>query len=190
MAKSYGKTYFFSSQIQKMKFPQLKQYVESGDISEKRLREYYTEARRKAMGRKKRVSASGIVEEFGNDEREYFMRTKNITTTSQLLHEIVDVNRYLNSKRSTITGLRQQRQNTIDMASELGFDIDEDNYRDFIKFMQWFKASEYSKAYDSDSQTVLSVFNESRADPASWQQAFETFQSVESENEAAPVRRY
>lgn len=167
-------SYISNTQISKMSYNQLGKALTSGQLTEKRLRSAYSELRKTAMQRNRRVSAENVRQQFGN-ESETFLTNRNITTTSQLLHELADVGKFLNAKRSTITGLKQQRKNVIDSAEHLGFDVDAENYVDFVKFMKWFKASEYSKQYDSNSVEVSEVFNSERANPASWKRAFELF---------------
>ena len=69
-----------------------------------------------------------------------------------------------------------------------GFRVTNKTYLDFIKFMKWFKASEFAKKYDSDSPVVSNVFNSEKASPEDWREAFEKFS--EYVNEPAPVRQY
>ena len=77
--------YIYNEDIQKMTYNQLAKALVSGELSEKRLRSYYTDARRKATDRNRRVQAS----EFGQiAEPQRFMTLKNLPTQSALLHEI------------------------------------------------------------------------------------------------------
>lgn len=149
--------YITNKQIQAMSYNQLAQAITSGALTEKRLRSYYTDARRTAQQRSARVQAS----EFGEiTEKEFFRKLRNLPTTRDLLHEVADVNKYLSADRSTITGQKKIRQRYIETAERHGFDIDEGSYNDWVKFIKWFKASEFALSYDSDSEEVLEVFNE------------------------------
>lgn len=165
------------TQVSKMSYNQLTKALSSGEVTEKYLRSAYSALRAKATRREKSVSRAKVVNEFGNTDREYFRKSANLPTTSELLHELVDVNKFLGSKRSTITGLKQQRENTINAAEKMGFDVDRDNYKDFVDFMKWFKSSEYAKLYDSDSEEVAEVFNSTVATAKDWKKAFKAYQN-------------
>lgn len=171
-----------------MSYTQLTRLVDSGRVSVKELKSAYTQLRTAAKSRERTVSKEDVQQQFGNFESNNFRQLKNLVTTSELLHELADVGRFLRSDRSTITGLKEQRENLIDTMSSQGFDIDESNYRDFIEFMKWFKASEFSKLYDSDSEEVSEVFNSGAASPSDWK---ELFREISSRGAAAPaVRQY
>lgn len=163
--------YISNRQIQNMSYNQLAQAVTSGALTEKRIRSYYTDARRLALQRSARVQAS----EFGEiTEKEYFRKLRNLPTTRDLLHEVADVNKYLTSDRSTITGQKKIRERYIETAERHGFNIDDSSYNDWVKFIQWFKASEFALSYDSDSEEVLEVFNEGSS-INEWRELFTQF---------------
>ena len=164
-------SYISNKQLQKLSFNQLVKLVDAGQLTEKRLRSYYTEARKLATGRERRRQAS----EFGDIlDKEVFRKQKSLITTSDLLHEIADVNKFLNKKTSTVTGLKEQREQTIETLSQHGIDIDEDQYNDWIMFMKWFKNSKYSIIFDSDSEEVAEVF-EQGSNSSDWKALFEQF---------------
>ena len=167
-------SYITNTQISKMSYNQLGKALTSGQLTEKRLRSAYSELRKTAMQRNRRVSAENVRQQFGN-KSETFLTNRNIVTTSQLLHELADVGKFLNAPRSTITGLKEQRQKVINNANALGFDVDVANYLDFIRFMEWFKSSMYSKQYDSNSNATADVFNSTHASRDDWERAFREF---------------
>lgn len=163
--------YIYNEDIQKMTFNQLAKALVSGELTEKRLRSYYTDARRKATDRNRRVQKS----EFGQiAEPQRFMSLKNLPTQSALLHEIADVNRYLSSKRSTISGQRAMMDKYIETAQRHNMNVDGDNYFKWIDFLKWFKESAYFLAYDSDSEQVEDVFEEGSG-PADWERLFAAY---------------
>ncbi len=169
------------AEIAAMTYNQLGKAVTSGKLTEKRLRSYYTDARRKAVDRLRRVSSEKVMQEFGNEPDEHFTKLRNLKTTADLLHEVADVNRFLKSKASTITGLKEQRQNIIDSANEMGFDVNTDNYAEFYNFMKWFKKSEFAIAYDSDSEEVMEVFNAAEsASPEEWTRLFNEYKRMQN----------
>lgn len=161
-------------QISKMTYTELGKALTKGTLTEKWLKSYYATARRKAMSRTKRVSKTN---EFGPVEEQYFMKVRNLPTTSPLLHEIADVNRYLKSATSTITGLRERKQNQLQTLHEHKFTfVTSRNYSDWIAFMQWFESSEYSAFYDSNDTEVEDVFVSAKvATPKEWERLFMSF---------------
>lgn len=162
------------SQIQKMSYQELGKALTSGRISEKRLRSAYSELRSVAMKREKTLSKRGA--EFGVEKEQSFMKLKNITSTSNLLKELADVNRFLNKSTSTITGLKEQREKVIGRAQEAGVDVNYKNYADWLRFLKWFKESQYSLIYDSDSEAVAEAFNNADGmSAADWEQAMMEF---------------
>ena len=160
--------------ISRMSYTELAKAVSKGTITEKWLKSYYSSARRKAMSRTARVSKTS---EFGPVEKQYFMKTSNLTTTSALLHEVADVNRYLSSSSSTIKGLRQRREKQLASLQRHGFDfVDESNYGDWVQFMQWFQSSEFAAYYDSNDDEVAEAFDAAEsATPAEWSAIFKSF---------------
>lgn len=166
--------YISNKQIQGMSYNQIGAALVKGTLTEARLRDYYAGARRTAMSRAGRVSKTT---EFGDIEKPTFMKTKNLPTTQALVREIADVNRYLTSKRSTITGLKQERASRLASLEKHGFDfVNESNYGDFINFMAWFKNSEFAKYYDSNDDEVAEVFEAAEsATPEEWSELFEEF---------------
>lgn len=176
------------NEIAKLSLPGLQQALAKGAVTESDLRGAYKTLRHRAQQRERSTHVESVVKEFGNTERTYFTKPSNLVTQSKLLHELADVNRYLKSKASTITGLKQTRKNVINAAEKQGFDVDKGNYRQFVEFMKWFHASEYAKKYDSDSEEVAEVFNSEKATRGSWQKAFKAFEG--SGNGYSPVRQY
>ena len=167
-----------NAQIAQMSYNELGQKLISGELNEKRLRNYYSGARQTAISRSKRIEKS----EFGVfDKKPTFMKLKNLPTTQALLHEISDVNKYLKTERSTITGQKHTRDVLIGVAAKMGFDIDYENYPKFRQFMDWFKHSEFAKLYDSDAPELPEAF-EQGASPADWQKLFEAYKERDRKN--------
>ena len=172
--------YVRDSQIASMSYNELVKALTSGAVTVERLKSYYVDARRKAMSRDR--SRQKVGDQFGGLDKQYFTKVKNLTSTSSLLHEISDVNRFLGSKKSTITGLKQIRENTINRAESLGFDLNYDNYSDWVRFMNWFKSSEFAKAFDSSSEELAEAFNNAdSATPKDWSKALEEFTRREND---------
>lgn len=141
-----------------LSYNQLGAQLAKGIISEKDLRRYYNESRRIANARIKSVSGSSLP--WTSGEQEFFGRSANLVTTQQLVAAVADINRFLTSKRSTISGRKIVMKSTIEKLQDRGIDVDESNYLKWVEFIQWFQASEYAAKYDSDSEEVGEVFEQ------------------------------
>ena len=178
--------------IQSLTYNELGEAVSAGKYSVKDLRKAYTQMRDIAVKRLKRLETEKNVQQFGRpnlyvNNGEYFRKTKNLIGESELLKEIADVSKFLTSKKSTISGLKEAREKTIETMREAGLEIEPSDYVDFMKFMKWFHASEYAKKYDSDSSIVAEVFNNEKSNPSEWRKLFESYRGYSA---AAPVRQY
>lgn len=182
--------------IQSLSYNELGKGITSGEFSIKELRQAYSQMRDVAVKRVKRITLEKNIKQFGKpnlykygNDGDYFRKTKNIITTNELLREIADVSSFLKSKRSTITGLRETRNSLIERMSEAGFKVDNSEYLKLVKFLKWFKASEFSKIFDSDHPVTAQVWNMEKASEEDWRKAFEEFARIQ-EQESAPVRKY
>lgn len=173
--------------IQSMSYTELGKAVTSGEFSARTLRQAYSQMRSIAVKRYERLNSEKNIKQFGKPEQEYFRATKNIVSTGELVRELKDLSRFLTNKGSTISGLRERRDYMVNQLNESGWNIDKSDYPDLVNFMKWFKASEFSKQYDSDSEVVGQVFNSERANPADWRRAFNELKST---SKTAPYRQY
>lgn len=163
-----------------MSYKQLGSALASGKVTVSRLKDYYTSARKKATSRQYGVQKRNKGQ-FGEISEETFTKLKNITTDDQLLREIHDVNKYLRSAKSTITGLKKQRATLEECFSD--FDINDDNYPDFIEFLRWFEKSEFVNVLDSDQPELAEAFEMAEAPtPEEWQRALEEITARRGEN--------
>lgn len=153
-----------------MRYNELVKVVDTGEVSIKQLREYYSRSRKQVMDRRRTFSKSEFAEERKIDKP---MSLKNIVTSQQLVQEIHDVNKILRSKSGTVGGYRKQRAKTIEALNAKGIDVDWNTYGDWITFNKWFHASKWDTVFDSTSEEVNDVFAEEPAGPAEvWNQLF------------------
>lgn len=190
MAKGLSKKEL--SKIQRMSYNQLGQAIADNKLDLPTLRKAYTQMRDIAQKRIKRMSE--VTEEFGKPELHtysgdtpYFRKLKNITTTSELIREISDVSKFTRTKKTTITGMRKERDYLVDKFQDAGFDVDESDYIKLKEFLQWFYSSGASLKYPSDSEETAELFNQgsTRADWERLLNAYEKAYSVDS-----PSKRY
>ena len=166
--------YISNARIKKMTYNEIGKALTRGELTEKRLRDYYTSARKTALSRNKRTTKT---EEFGPIEEQNFLKLRSLPTVSALVHEIADVNRYLNSVTSTIGGLRQRMEKQLETLARHGFDfVNRSNYGDWVRFLQWFQSSEYAAEYDSNDDIVQEAFEAAEtASPEEWEKLFKSF---------------
>ena len=132
-------------------YNQIGALLTSGRVSEADLRRYYSNARQIALKRIKAAESADL--EFWNPPE--FRRIKNLVTTSDLLHEIADVNRFL--KAPTTVGARRadiaEKVKTMHERNMFLF-VNEANYSTFARFMDWARATSRLTTYSSESDEI------------------------------------
>lgn len=106
------------------------------DMGEREFRKIYTEQRDMAQKRLKRLRNS----EFSNTEfvQNYddFPKLSDIHTSRDLIFQMSELNRFLGSPRSSITGQNEIRKRTVETLQQRGYDVDNSNYNDFQFLIQ------------------------------------------------------
>lgn len=149
--------------ISGMSYYQLQGALKSGEFSIEEMRQAYSTLRERARGRSRTVTSAKNRGLYDVETPPKFATAKQLKNPSDLLRELHDVNRYLGSYRSTVKGLEKHKQDTIAGAQKWGIDVNNDNYKEYLNFMNWFRSSEYSVKYDSGSTAVKNAFNNQRA---------------------------
>lgn len=178
--------------IQSMNYNQLGKAVIDGEYTIDELKKAYTQMRDIAVKRSKRLGSEKVTKEFGSQKMysqdgEYFRKIKYMSSTQELIREIADVSKFLKSKKSTISGLKESRKNLLDSLNRMGFNVSQSDYINLVKFLKWFKSSEFAMKYDSDSPVVAEVFNEEKSNPEQWRKLLEEYSKYE---QGTPVRQY
>ena len=156
--------------LRAMPYPEMLAKFKKGTLTQSLLKSYYSSARKTAMKRLKVLAEKGA--SYGAEYNNDFLTVRELSTPDVLLKEIRDINTFLNTKRTTLTGLKKERNFIIDYFGRAGFNITYENYPDFIKFMEWFKDSEFVKKMDSDSELLAEAFNtSSSASVDDWREA-------------------
>ena len=132
-------------------YNQIGALLTSGKVTEADLRRYYSSARQTALKRVEAAEKAGL--DFWNPPE--FRRIKNLVTTSDLLHEIADVNRFL--KAPTTVGARRadiaEKVSTMHERNMFLF-VNESNYSTFAHFMDWARATSRLTTYSSESDEI------------------------------------
>lgn len=129
-----------------------------GSDAEREVRQEYTRQRDIAQKRLARLSNSEFAEsEFVQRYSEGFPKLRDIGSNKrELAHALADINRFINSKRSSISGQIEIRNNAIETLHEHGYDfVNKDNYREFTQLMQRAHEIGLSKTYGSSTVAEL-----------------------------------
>ena len=178
--------------IRESSYTELGELLTSGAVSEAAMRNYYRQEVKKARNRISKLKSDAITKEYGKQDIPRFMALKNLTTTGALLHEIADLNRFLNRKASLESGLRKNKAAYLEKLKEWGLDISSENFGKWAEFLRWFKLSEYSKKFEYEADEVKDVFEESlkneKASPAEWEKLFNEY--IKRQDSSSGVTEY
>ena len=192
-----GKNKFTQTQIaeiQNMTLNQMAKAITSGKYSEKQLRQAYTQMRDIAMKRIGTLNKERNIKEFGKQNLyiqngEYFRKLKGITSESELLKEIKDVSSFLKSKVTTIKGLKHKKEQTLKALRDQGVDTSSIDYPEYLKFLKWFKGSEFAKKIPSDEPVLKEIFESSpNHNKEEWTKVFKEY--LKHANKSVPRRQY
>lgn len=129
-------------------------------LTDKNLREEYSRLRSIAVKRLQRLGNS----EWNDTDlylrsKNKFKKLKEIKTNRELRFLLSDLHNFLESPRSSVTGLDKIRKQSLDTLHRHGYDfVTKKNFRDFGRFMEW--AREHAQAYMYDSQRVANAYDE------------------------------
>lgn len=121
-------------------------------MTEKQIRKEYSRLRKVAAGRLRALEKS----EFGKradtwrSYRDAFPSSRG-RSTGEIAHRLSQAYYFLSLKGSSVTGLREIRDDFIKTMNDDGYTwINKDNYFDFIDFMESVRSYYDSVSYDSD----------------------------------------
>lgn len=134
--------------------------------TEKELRAEYSRLRAIANKRIARLESSefsGTAAQIIRYNKGKYVPLKDVASKEELTFLLKDVSKFVTSGSTTVSGQRGIRKKTIESLRAAGFeDIDESNYEEFGKFMEYMRSMEGDK-FDSDRAVALYEFS-ARAD--------------------------
>lgn len=133
-------------------------YLRGGETAVREVRREYTRQRDIASKRLARLSNSEFADsEFTNKYQQGFPKLSDIGGNKrELAHALADVNRFLNSKGSTIKGQTKMRDERIATLHAHGYDfVTKENYKEFTQLMSRASEMGLSKAFGSDTVAEL-----------------------------------
>lgn len=130
--------------------------LKNSNLSTKSLGAQYRKLRTIAMKRISRIEKS----EFGptplTEKYKYLLDPISKLNDSDLVYALMDVVDFLNSKTSTLGGLRADINNKIETFNSHGYEfINKDNIMDFLLYMDTWRDEQSSKIYASESAALL-----------------------------------
>ena len=145
--------------------------LNKGDITEKDLKRVYSSFRKQIMSQIKSIEKSDIA--FLPGTAPIMRKAANLITTRDLVHEIATGLRFYHSKSYTKSQRKEQRRLAIEKLAEHGIHINESQWDEWRRFMQWFNHTSFATIYDSDSAVTQEVFNNETASTAEeWETLF------------------
>ena len=178
--------------IRESSYTELGELLTSGAVSEAAMRNYYRQEVKKARNRISKLKSEAITKEYGKQDIPRFMAMKNLITTGALLHEIADLNRFLNCKTSIESGLEKSKAARLKHLRERGLNISPENFGRWAEFVRWFNLSEYSKKFEYEADEVKEVFEESlkneKATPEEWERLFNEY--IKKQDSTSGVTQY
>jgi len=148
-----------SKQVKSVSVNKLMRQISTGKLTYEDVLKEYGKMRETAMSRIRRIVKSDIP--FYTAERPQFSTVRQIKDMRSLVREYVDLARWMASPYSTVSGRKNTRKEAIETLHKHGYDwVNISNYLQFVEFMQWFKASEYSAKYDSNADIIENVAEE------------------------------
>ena len=131
--------------------------LRSGVLTPKEMRSHYSYLRKIANKRLQRFVGS----EF-EDAQSYiknvgkFVPLSEINNERELMFKLYEVNKFVRARSSSVTGLKQIRNETIEAFHDRGFTwINKNNIKQFGDYMEYMRAKYGSKQFDSERAAEL-----------------------------------
>ena len=165
-----------------MSYMQLQRLFERGQLDPYEAMKDYTRMRDSAMRQVRRIQQSDVRMVA---ERPEFVKPSQISSTTDLLHAIADIQQYKRSGNYTIRERREKRDESIRTMHSHGMDfVNSSNYNTWAKFMQWFHDNKVDKIFGSRDDVVEEFFDDNWEEledtPVSeWEELFEEYAGVE-----------
>lgn len=131
--------------------------LQNGLITPKEMRKHYSYLRTVANKRLKNFVGS----EF-EDAKSYiknvgkFVPLSEINNERELMFKLYEVSKFVRARSSSVTGLRQMRNDTIETAHERGMTwLNKENIKQFGEYMDYLRAKYGAKQFDSERAQEL-----------------------------------
>lgn len=136
---------------------QISKMLETGKVSEKDLRVYYSDLRANVNRQIGRIEKSDVP---FIEKPDRMSPARSIKDTGALMKAIAEGNRFqANKSMSTVSGRRAVRDKTIETLHSRGMtSVNKSNYGRWIRFQQWYEQQAEKYRYGSDSVEIQELF--------------------------------
>lgn len=140
------------------------------------VRKEYTRLRDIAQKRLKRLEAGGYADTQAYLKNyKHYPKLKDIKSDSELASRLSDLARFITAKGSTVSGQKEIMKKSLATLHDTGYTfVNENNFRDFGKFMEEYRHQMLDMSYDSgDAADLYGVTIKHQLDPEKVKQDFE-----------------
>lgn len=132
-------------------------YVEANILTEKEMREHYSYLREVANKRLARFKGTEFEKEkIYKKNRDKFVPLKEIKNERELRHKLYEVNKFVRARASSVTGLKQIRNQVIETLRDRGITfVNKKNIKEFGQYMDFLRAKYGSKQFGSEQALTL-----------------------------------
>lgn len=131
--------------------------LRSGTLTPEEMRSHYSYLRKIANKRLQRFVGS----EF-EDAQSYvknvgkFVPLSDINNERELMFKLYEVNKFIRARSSSVTGLRQIRNETIETFRDRGFTwVNKNNIKQFGEYLEYMRAKYGARQFDSERAAEL-----------------------------------
>lgn len=154
MAKKQSLEQFLADNPLEVYYPEA---LRSGTLTPEEMRSHYSYLRKIANKRLQRFVGS----EF-EDAQSYiknvgkFVPLSDINNERELMFKLYEVNKFVRARSSSVTGLKQIRNETIETFHERGFTwVNKNNIKQFGEYLEYMRAKYGAKQFDSERAAEL-----------------------------------
>ena len=131
--------------------------LRSGTLTPEEMRSHYSYLRKIANKRLQRFvgtefeDAQSYIKNVGK-----FVPISDINNERELMFKLYEVNKFIRSRSSSVTGLRQIRNETIETFHDRGFTwVNKNNIKQFGDYLEYMRAKYGAKQFDSERAAEL-----------------------------------
>lgn len=163
------------------------QEIEAGN--ERAVRKEYTRLRDISQKRLKRLAKAGYADtETYKRNVAHYPKLKDVRSRYDLAQRLSDLARFIESARSTVSGMKSSRRKALETFEEHGYDfVNKSNLDDFGAFMEEYRNQKLDQEYDSgEAADAFRVLEKQKINPETVKEDFEFW--LENREEADKVR--
>ena len=142
---------------------QLAADIKKGKITEKELVSVYSRMRKNVMAQIKKIQKSDIPFLAGKVPAPPTVKElRGALGVNQraLLYETAEMLKFVQGKSYTLPQRKAQRKKAVEILQARGINITESEWGKWREFIEWFRHTEYSALYDSDSEVTQEIFEQ------------------------------